>query len=133
MFPLKFSKRKQSTRRKPRVPDGVRVYAVGDIHGRIDLIDRLLRQIDADSKESAAPQSIEVFLGDYVDRGPDSRRVLDLLIERGKTHRTVCLKGNHELLFTNFLSDPSTLNDWQRLGGLETLMSYGLKPSMSTD
>ena len=133
MFPLKFSKRKESTRHPPRVPDGVRIYAVGDIHGRIDLVDQLLKQVDADIKENPVPQSIEVFLGDYVDRGPDSRRVLDLLIERGKTHQAVCLKGNHELLLANFLSDPSTLGNWQRLGGLETLMSYGLKPSINMD
>ena len=74
------------------------------------------------------PHSVEVFLGDYVDRGPASRQVLDLLIERGRTHRTVFLKGNHEALLANFIANPSTPGDWQRLGGLETLMSSGLTP-----
>lgn len=126
MATLQFSKRR--TVRHPRVPDGVRVYAIGDIHGRVDLLEQLLRGIDEDLKQASVPQSIEVFLGDYVDRGPASRQVLDLLIEREKTHRTIFLKGNHETLLTSFIANPATLGDWQRIGGLETLMSYGLTP-----
>ncbi len=104
------------------------MYAIGDIHGRVDLLEQLLRGIDEDLKQASVPQSIEVFLGDYVDRGPASRQVLDLLIEREKTHRTIFLKGNHETLLTSFIANPATLGDWQRIGGLETLMSYGLTP-----
>ena len=118
----------QFSARHPRVPNGVRVYAIGDIHGRVDLLDQLLKAIEADFIRAPVPHSIEVFLGDYIDRGPASRQVLDLLIERGRTHRTVFLKGNHEALLATFIADPSTLGDWQRLGGLETLMSYGLTP-----
>lgn len=119
--------------RHPRLPDGVRVYAVGDIHGRVDLLEQLLKSVDEDLKRTPVPQSVEVFLGDYVDRGPASRQVLDLLIEREKRHRTIFLKGNHETLLTGFIASPVTLGDWQRLGGLETLMSYGLKPLINAD
>jgi serine/threonine protein phosphatase 1 len=128
---LQFSKRR--TARHPRVPDGLRVYAVGDIHGRVDLLEQLLKGIDEDLKRTPVPQSVEVFLGDYVDRGPASRQVLDLLIERAKMHRTIFLKGNHETLLASFIASPATLGDWRRLGGLETLMSYGLAPLINAD
>src|SRR5215470_12335077 len=90
---------------KPRLPDGVRVYAIGDVHGRADLLQSLLTVIDADLRHSRPERAIQVFLGDYVDRGPDSRAVLDLLIERSKCHETVCLKGNHELFLLDVLKD----------------------------
>ena len=140
MISLPFSPRRSSTRH-PRVPNGVRVYAIGDIHGRVDLLDQMLKGIDADFAQAPLPHRIEVFLGDYVDRGPASRQVLELLIERGrphpiergKIHQTIFLKGNHETLLVNFPANPSTLGSWQRLGGLETLMSYGLAPSVNSD
>ena len=112
-----------------RVPDGVRVYAIGDIHGHLDLLDQVLARIDAHLADNPISQPIEVFLGDYVDRGPQSRVVLDRLIERSHTHRTIFLKGNHEVLLATFPTDPNILDEWRKYGGLETLMSYGLKPS----
>ena len=115
------------------MPDGVRVYAVGDIHGRVDLLEQLLKGIDEDLKRAPVPQSVEVFLGDYVDRGPASRQVLDLLIEREKRHRTIFLKGNHETLLTNFIASPAHAWRLAALGGLETLMSYGLAPLINAD
>lgn len=118
---------------RARAPDGIRIYAIGDIHGRADLLDRLLRQIDADLTKNSPRHAIEVFLGDYVDRGPASREVLDLLIDRESTHEVVFLKGNHETLLARFPTDPSILDDWQRLGGLETLMSYGITPTINAD
>ena len=132
MITLPFKPLGNSTRR-PQVPSGVRVYAVGDIHGRLDLLDQMFKRIDADYARTPAPHRIEVFLGDYVDRGPESRKVIDLLIERGRNHRAVFLKGNHEDLLVGFLHNPSTLGNWQRLGGLETLMSYGVTPSINAD
>jgi serine/threonine protein phosphatase 1 len=119
--------------RQPRVPDGVRVYAIGDIHGRADLLDGVLSHIDSDLAKTPVSNSLEVFLGDYVDRGPDSRGVLDRLVARNLTHRMVFLKGNHETFLSQFVSKPAILGDWQRLGGLETLMSYGLTPSINAD
>jgi Calcineurin-like phosphoesterase len=115
------------------VPDDVRVYAIGDIHGRADLLDVTLKRIDADRATKPVRHGIEVFLGDYVDRGPASRQVLDRLAARSHTHRTVLLKGNHETFMTGFLTNPRILEDWQRLGGLETLMSYGITPSVNAD
>ncbi len=117
----------------PRVPEGVRVYAVGDIHGRADLLDQVLIRIDSDKAKAPSSNSIEVFIGDYVDRGPDSRRVLDQLVTRERTHRMVFLRGNHETLLLKFVTSQLILNDWQRIGGLETLMSYGLTPSINAD
>jgi len=125
-----------STSRKnqgPRVPDGVRIYAIGDIHGRADLLDQLLERVDADLATNPVAHSIEVFLGDYIDRGPSSRQVLDRLVARNRTHHTVFLKGNHETFLANFVANPAVLYDWQHLGGLETLMSYGITPSINAD
>jgi len=140
MISLPFSRRRRHAQH-PRIPNGVRVYAVGDVHGRADLLGQVFKGIDADFAQAPLPHRIEVFLGDYVDRGPASRQVLELLIERGRTHpiergrthRTVFLKGNHETLLLNFHANPSTLGSWQQLGGLETLMSYGLTPSAKSD
>jgi serine/threonine protein phosphatase 1 len=117
----------------PRLPDKVRIYAVGDVHGRADLLDQVLSRIDADLSAYPDCQPIQVFLGDYIDRGPSSRSVLDLLINRSRTHKIVCLKGNHETYVFEFLRNPAILSDWRQLGGLETLMSYGLKPPVKAD
>ncbi|MCK1546315.1 serine/threonine protein phosphatase [Bradyrhizobium sp. 147] len=116
---------------KPRLPDGIRVYAIGDVHGRADLLQSLLTVIDADLARSAPQRAIQVFLGDYVDRGPDSQRVLDLLIARSKSHETVCLKGNHEVFLLEVLKDPARLQEWRHYGGLLTLVSYGITPTMN--
>jgi serine/threonine protein phosphatase 1 len=115
------------------VPEGVRVYAIGDIHGRADLLDPLLERIDADAEAFPVARRIEVFVGDYVDRGPASPAVLDRLIARSRTHEIVFLKGNHEAYFLEFLKDPAVLSEWQRYGALETLVSYNLTPSLNAD
>lgn len=123
-----------SRKKKPtRVPDGVRIYAIGDIHGRVDLLDQMLSRIDADRTKNPISHSIEVFLGDYIDRGPASRQVLDRLVVRNTTQQAVFLKGNHETFMTGFVTNPPSLDAWQRLGGLETLMSYGIAPSINAD
>jgi serine/threonine protein phosphatase 1 len=129
VFPPSLSRKS----RQPRVPDGIRVYTIGDIHGRADLLDRVLKCIDSDLAKAPVSHSIEVFLGDYVDRGPDSRRVLDRLVARNRAHETVFLKGNHETFLEEFVNNPRILGEWQRIGGLETLMSYGLAPSINAD
>jgi serine/threonine protein phosphatase 1 len=109
-----------------RIPDGIRIYAIGDVHGRIDLLDETFARIDADAARQPARRSIVVLVGDYVDRGPASRQVLDRLIARCAAHETVCLKGNHETFVEDFLREPATLDYWRQYGGLETLLSYGL-------
>jgi serine/threonine protein phosphatase 1 len=74
-----------------------------------------------------------VFLGDYIDRGPASREVLDLLAARDRSCRSVFLKGNHERYLIEFLGNPPILEDWQHWGGLETLMSYGVRPTLNAN
>ncbi|HTV28353.1 MAG TPA: metallophosphoesterase family protein [Xanthobacteraceae bacterium] len=119
---------------KPRVPEGQRIYAVGDVHGRADLLLALLGRIDADLRAHPTAQPIQVFLGDYIDRGPDSRHVLDLLVWRKEEKtETVFLKGNHEAYACQVLNDPSALAEWQQMGGTPTLLSYGLTPSSRSD
>ena len=127
---LGFLKSRRSTK-KPRLPEGTRIYALGDIHGRADLLKKMFTVIDADLARNPASRPIQVFLGDYVDRGPDSAGTLDLLIERGRHHETVCLKGNHEAFMLEVLRDPGKLGEWRKFGGLPTLMAYGLQPSLN--
>jgi len=116
---------------RPLVPDGLRIYAVGDIHGRADLLERLFSRIDEDLKDHPIAETMHIFLGDYIDRGRDSAAVLDLLIERAKAHRMVCLKGNHEIYLTEFLENPGILGAWAQYGALPTLASYGLTPKIN--
>lgn len=125
--------RSRAKERAPRTPNGVRIYAIGDVHGRADLLGEVVRRIDAHNEANPAPQSVEVFLGDYVDRGPQSRQVLDILTLRQRQRQMICLKGNHETYITEFLRNPSSLARWKAFGGLETLVSYGLRPTFDPD
>ena len=129
---LGFS-RAQRVMKLPRLPDGIRIYAIGDIHGRSDLLKQMFTVIDADVARNPINRPIEVFLGDYIDRGPDSAQTLDLLIERSLSRETVFLKGNHEAFFLEVLRDPTKLEDWPKFGGLQTLMSYGIQPTLNPD
>jgi len=114
----------------PFVPEGVRVYAVGDIHGRLDLVERILELI-AEDCENSSGQKILVFLGDYIDRGPSSKGVLERLLqpmpEGFKVHY---LKGNHEHTLLEFLDNPSLYRLWRRYGAMECLQSYGVLPPL---
>ena len=111
---------------RPSLPAGLRIYAVGDIHGRLDLLDDLLARISTDIALRPAVRPVYVFLGDYIDRGTWSRETVDRLIEHGETSESVFLKGNHEQIAIQCLSDRSLFDQWLRLGGLETLVSYGV-------
>jgi serine/threonine protein phosphatase 1 len=117
----------------PQLPEGIRIYAFGDIHGRADLLKEMFTVIDRDLERNPVDRPLEVYHGDYIDRGPDSAQTLDLLIERRRSRGTVFLKGNHESHFLEVLSDASKFEDWRQFGGLETLMSYGIQPSLSAD
>jgi serine/threonine protein phosphatase 1 len=119
--------------KKERIPDGIRIYAIGDVHGRADLLQQVLSRIDDHLNAYPVSRAIHVFLGDYVDRGPASQEVLDRLIERTQSHELICLKGNHESYLLNFLNDPNVLDEWRHFGGLQTLLSYGLAPSFKND
>ena len=115
------------------LPEGVRIYAVGDIHGRSDLLEGVLRGIKADCRRRPAVQAVSVFIGDYIDRGPCSRDVLDLLLRWRRDNEAVFLRGNHETFLLRFLADSRTLDEWRRYGGLETLLSYKLLPTINPD
>ena len=121
----------QNERAAARLPDGLRIYTIGDIHGRSDLLESLLLQIDGDCRLYPSRRPIVVFIGDYIDRGPASREVLDLLLGYERTKEAIFLRGNHETFVHRFLSKPAVLDEWRLCGGLETLVSYGLKPSIN--
>lgn len=112
---------------RPCIPRGVRIYAVGDVHGRADLLTPLLARIHADLTAHPIARPCQVFLGDYIDRGPHSRQVIDLLIAWRRRHEMLFLKGNHEDFALEFLSDPTKLSEWKQVGGMSTLLSYGVK------
>ena len=114
---------------QPIVLDKTRVYVIGDIHGRSDLLDRMVGHISRDLDANPINDCVTVTLGDYMDRGPDSRGVLDRLVRNPFPMDFVALKGNHEALFEMFLADPTVAEHWRRLGGLETLHSYGVPVS----
>jgi serine/threonine protein phosphatase 1 len=117
--------------RRPHLPDGVRIYAIGDVHGCADLLDSLLKRVEVHKVANPTRECIEIFLGDYIDRGPASQDVLDRLVAHERTGQSVFLKGNHETYVNDFIKNPFVLKDWQHLGGLETLMSYGMKPAIN--
>lgn len=117
-----------STARPGRIPPGQAVYAVGDIHGRLDLLDDLLRRIEADARRfPAGIDKTLIFLGDYIDRGPASKGVVDRLLgEPLAGFSTIRLMGNHEEAMLAFLDSITDGLDWLTFGGLETLLSYGV-------
>jgi serine/threonine protein phosphatase 1 len=123
--------RPRRTARPPRLPAGVRIYAFGDIHGRADLLEKMFAVIDVDVSRNPVERPIEVYLGDYIDRGPYSCETLQLLIERSRSRRTVCLKGNHEAYCLDVLRESGKLDDWRQIGGLQTLISYGIQPPLN--
>lgn len=125
-----FKKKPQVTSpRSPAVPEGEVVWAVGDIHGRLDLLQPFVEHVIADTAASDAKQTIVVFLGDYIDRGPDSRGVIQYLssLPKGSGIEWRFLKGNHEEAMLDFLEDPTTGPTWCEYGGDATLASYGLR------
>src|SRR3954470_19712393 len=122
--------RKTAEVNSPKLPSGSRVYAVGDVHGRADLLQETFAKIDSHRDAYPIANVHEIMLGDYIDRGPSSFDVIELLSKR-VGGSTICLKGNHEAFLLEFLKDPAILGAWQRCGGLETLVSYGLNPSPS--
>ena len=104
---------------------------MGDVHGRLDVLEPLLRDIAKDVLESRPTDPpLLVFLGDYVDRGPDSRQVVDLILKM-TTHgefETRILKGNHEEALLQFLAEPPFGSAWLDHGGGPTMVSYGVQP-----
>lgn len=117
--------RRSSGQPVPSVPAGSLIYAVGDIHGRADLLAHLLTQIEDSARSSVARRRVVLFLGDYVDRGPDSRAVLQRLIDGPPPGwQWIFLRGNHEDMMLHFLGDLSYGPAWLRNGGLATIDAY---------
>src|SRR5215510_10940719 len=126
MRTLKFSKPQGAPARYPPAPDGFTVYVVGDIHGRLDLLLEVQRRIDEDKARLVRGRAVEVYLGDYIDRGPDPAGVVSRLIDRARSVHTVFLRGNHEQLLLDFLDGNDCLDQWLAVGGNATMLSYGL-------
>ncbi len=106
-----------------------RIFVVGDIHGCIDKIQRLLSKMPI-----RWDKDMLVFLGDYVDRGPDPAGVVQLMIELKSEHpdRVICLKGNHEVMFLDYLKEGPLSKAFVNFGGISTLESYGISPKCET-
>lgn len=106
-------------------------YAVGDIHGRLDLLLRIEDLIRRDIAIQGQSGTVLVYLGDYIDRGKDSRGVIEHLLNRPPLAETeIFLRGNHEQVMLDSLETAATIESWAQFGGLETLVSYGLRPKL---
>ena len=111
----------------PTVPKDTRVYAIGDIHGRADLLRALRCLIEEDARRAPIARKVVVYLGDYIDRGLESRQVIELLLDQPLAgFENVHLRGNHEEFMLRFLDDISVGTPWLANGGLATLLSYGV-------
>jgi len=108
------------------VPAGQRVYAIGDIHGRLDLFEQLLALIQSDDAARAPADTRLVLLGDLIDRGPESRGVVERAMALMQGGKVRVLAGNHEEMLLGSLQDEETLRHFLRHGGKETMFSYGL-------
>jgi serine/threonine protein phosphatase 1 len=111
----------------PTFEETHRIYAVGDVHGRADLLDALLDQIVHDASSMSGTRSL-VFVGDYIDRGPDSRGVIERLLHPLAGFETHYLRGNHDQAMLDFLEEPSSYRTWRRFGADDTLLSYNVEP-----
>ncbi|TGQ66086.1 serine/threonine protein phosphatase [Mesorhizobium sp. M00.F.Ca.ET.186.01.1.1] len=114
-------------------PDGLRLYAIGDVHGRLDLLTAMHRRIEAEIAHDRPADWRVIHLGDYVDRGPDSKGVINFLIEaRARDPRNLMLAGNHDVGFLDFLKAPDAEGLFIRFGGIQTAHSYGVPLSEGT-
>jgi serine/threonine protein phosphatase 1 len=109
-----------------RVPDQTLVYCIGDIHGRDDLLRDMAERVEVDMKTRSFDHAVTIFLGDYIDRGPNSKDVLERLANGKWPTSITALTGNHEDFLLSFLDDAGFLAFWRSQGGLETLHSYGV-------
>ncbi|MDG4890232.1 metallophosphoesterase family protein [Mesorhizobium sp. WSM4887] len=109
------------------------VYAIGDVHGCYDELRTLEQKIELDALQFRG-RKIIIMLGDYVDRGPNSRRVVEhLMAPPPEGFMRVCLAGNHEVAMLAYLDGHLSLEPWLRVGGRETLFSYGIDPDRLAD
>jgi serine/threonine protein phosphatase 1 len=106
------------------VPPGERVYAIGDVHGRLDLLTALAAAIDADDADRGTAQSSAVLLGDLIDRGPDSAGVLGFVRDWRERRGVRLICGNHEETFLQSFDNPAVFRNFLTYGGDETVLSY---------
>jgi len=124
--PIRQFFRPRAQRSAPRVPDGTRYYVVGDIHGRLDLLEALAQAIEDDDRRAGMADSQVVLLGDLVDRGPDSAGVIAFARRWSGARKVRILAGNHEEMFLQSLESIEVLRQFIKYGGRETLLSYGI-------
>lgn len=127
VFKRLFGLKQEEPPREARVLEGQRVYAIGDIHGRLDLLDELLAKIDADDAARPPSDTTIIFLGDLVDRGPDSRGVVERVMQlKAERPNVRVIAGNHEeIIIRAWAGDKRSAGLLNKVGGRETLMSYG--------
>jgi serine/threonine protein phosphatase 1 len=115
------------TTERPRTSEGIRLYGIGDIHGRLDLLTEVLKRIGRDNHVRPSAPTQFVFTGDYIDRGPDSAAVCNLMASIAKQEHIYCLKGNHEAMLINILGgDHESVRFWMQNGGDAAARSWGM-------
>jgi len=112
------------------VATGERIYAIGDIHGRADLLTQMLSSINDHMARYPIETPRIVFLGDFIDRGPDSRGVLDIIAGLDGRDEVVLIAGNHEQFMLDALENVASLSTWLWAGGREALLSYDIRVPM---
>ena len=123
----------QPTRPPPALPDGQRVYAIGDIHGRLDLLNALIVAVEQDDSARPLADTTIILLGDLIDRGPDSAGVIAAARELQARRNVRIIAGNHEEMFLQSLENCETLRHFLRYGGRETVLSYPMDPATYAD
>jgi serine/threonine protein phosphatase 1 len=114
----------------PPAPEGCTIYAIGDIHGRADLLAHVHTMIDQDKTLANCERKVEIYLGDYIDRGSNSATVISRLIERGAQTSAIFLRGNHEQYLLDLLSGKDCWAEWKALGGTACCLSYGMRTEL---
>lgn len=127
-FKQMFGDREAEEGQRAAVPPGQRVYAIGDIHGRLDLFEHMVAAIEEDDREASPAETTVILLGDLVDRGPDSAGVLNRAREWQQRRNVRVLAGNHEEMFLKSFTSGETLRHFLRHGGRETVLSFGVDP-----
>lgn len=116
-----------------KLPAGVWLAAIGDVHGQLDALNSLMAKLDTMAATSSASRKILVFLGDYIDRGLKSRQVIDRMVAGFPGYEVHYLRGNHDETILQFMDDASVGEAWKNYGGLETLGSYGVARTKTGD
>ena len=124
-LPFLKARREEPPQREWKLPEGNCIYAIGDVHGRADLLADAFERIDRHRSINPNVAAAEILIGDLLDRGPDTRGCVEVLLKRQDRFGTVLIQGNHEHMFRNALEDQDSCRLWLANGGRETLLSYG--------